>query len=61
MLSSARLRRHRLLVGLVLDLIEGGVDDVLGDGLLAVEQNLVDELSHHGRTVDWIGQQQDAS
>ena len=47
---------HRLLVGLLLDHIERGVDDVFGDRLLAVKQNLVDELRHHGGTVDRIGQ-----
>ena len=47
---------HRLLVGLLLDHIERGVHDVLGDRLLAVKQNLVDELRHHGGTVDRIGQ-----
>ena len=55
--KSALENGDRLLVGLLLDHVERGVHDVLGDRLLAVKQNLVDELGHDGRAVDRIGQQ----
>ena len=55
--ESALKHCHRLLIGLFLDHIESGVDDIFSDRLLAVEQNLVDELCHNGGTVDRIRQQ----
>ena len=55
--KSALKHCHRLLISLFLDHIESGVDDVFGDRLLAVEQNLVDELCHNSGTVNRIRQQ----
>ena len=52
--QSALEHCNRFLIGLVLDHIECGIDDVLRDRLLAVKQDLVDELCHHDRAVDRI-------
>jgi hypothetical protein len=42
---------------LVADAFEGAVDDVLGDRLLAVEQDLVDQLGHQDAVVDRVDDQ----
>src|SRR5699024_8030099 len=43
--------------GLGTDTFHGAVDDGLGDGLLAVHEDLVDELGDQGRPVDGVGDQ----
>src|SRR5690349_5322394 len=40
--------------GLLLDALEGAVDDRLGDGLLAIEEDLVDQLGHQRGVVDRV-------
>jgi hypothetical protein len=46
---------HGVLAGLLRDVLESTVDDALGETLLAVQQDLVDELADDGRAVDGIG------
>src|SRR6185312_15987452 len=45
----------RRAAGLRPDGLERTVDDLLGDGLLAVEHDLVDHLGHELRAVDGVG------
>src|SRR6476660_4569180 len=47
-------RDHGVGAGLLLDALEGAVDDRLGDGLLAVEEDLVDQLGHQRGVVDRV-------
>ncbi|BAI64299.1 protein containing TPR repeat [Rothia mucilaginosa DY-18] len=44
----------RVRTGLLLDTLQGAVDDTLCDGLLAVQQNLVDQLGDQSGTVNRI-------
>src|SRR5690606_27053204 len=46
-----------VLAGLLRRALEGAVDDGLGDGLLAVEEDLVDELGDDRGPVDGVGDQ----
>ena len=56
MFSMAALQGgDRLGAGLLLDDLEGGVDDLLGGGALAVEEHLVDDLGDEQRPVDRVG------
>jgi hypothetical protein len=45
---------NRILAALLGNVLEGTVDDALGLRLLAVEQDLVDELRDDGRLVDGV-------
>ena len=45
---------NRVGAGLIASLLEGSVDDALSQRLLAVHQNLVDQLSHQLRAVNGI-------
>jgi hypothetical protein len=47
----------RLGAGLLLDDVEGGVDDALGGGALAPDEHLVDDLRDEDRPVDRVGHQ----
>src|SRR5699024_5472557 len=47
-------RLDRVGAGLLTAALEGVVDDRLGDGLLAVDQDLVDQLGHQRRLVDGV-------
>ena len=47
---------HGLLAGLFLDDLKSIINDLLGNALLAVEHNAVDELSHQDGIVNRIGQ-----
>lgn len=56
-IKSALQYRNWLLLGLCLHLLKSGVDDVFCDGLLTIEKDFVNQLSHDGRAVDWIRKQ----
>ena len=45
---------HGILTGLGGDAFEGAVDDALGEALLAVEEDLVDELADDRGAVDRV-------
>ena len=47
---------HGLLAGLFLDGLKSTIDDLLGNTLLAVEHDAVDELGHQDGIVNRIGQ-----
>ena len=47
--------------GLLADLLERVVDDLLGDRLLAVEHHAVDELRDELAVVDRVGHEPDAA
>src|SRR5215213_3086355 len=46
---------HRVVRGLLADLLERVVDDLLGRGLLAVQQDPVDQLRHEQVLIDRVG------
>src|SRR5699024_1389528 len=47
-------RLHRVGAGLLAAALEGVVDDGLGDGLLALDEDLVDQLRHQRGLVDGV-------
>src|ERR1043165_1753634 len=55
--ESALERDHRVGAGLLTGALERAVDDLLGDGALAVLQHLVDQLGDQRGAVDRVGDQ----
>ena len=56
LLSASWNTPERVLLGAALDSLEGAVDDAFGDGLLAVEHDVVHELAEHDIPELRIGQ-----